>query len=378
MDDTNTRFLAGLAMMRGSNPADALTNAIASQQQAQMNQAKLQQFQQEQYARQVLPQLMQDFNSNPQETIGKMISAGMDPKDAILLAKSLIPAAPKVQENLKFNPVTGEMIKERKVNGELVGYGSPNGATQAQNSGMSMSNQGQEMATAPYVAPWETPGDAMARRKQERDQVETYRVDAENATKDIPTINDIRYALTKFNTGPFSGAKLLANQAIKGVTGSDPFDVHPEYGELIKSKAAGLVMPLVVQNKGAASENDMKLFLESVPGLNTSKSGNMLIADGAEAIRLRQRELYNASKAYQNKYGTLEGFKQKWDQYADTNPIIQKGKDGLKLNKDNIGNWKGYVLDGKEQQSQNWSLEQLQEAKAAKVREREAQMRNKG
>lgn len=334
------QYLAGLAMAQGATPTDAFQQAALIQQQQQKAQAEQAQFQQQQYLQQVIPQLLQEFDpQNPREFLGKLVNSGLDPKEAVLLMKALMPEQDTVKEDIVFNPVTGEAIRKQNINGKLSGFD----IVEPQLAGGGMN---QQMQSGNPQMPYETPFERKERAKLENDELQKYRDEAKSLNELVPSLSGLEEALNKFNTGTYGEERLNVGKFTKDVLGGDLFGINPEAGEYIKSQSARLVMPFIERNKGAASDTDMELFLNTAPKITNTPENNKRLVTEAQAIVQRSNEKVSAAEAYKDKFGTLKGFEQKWYEYTENNRIFKPTQNGgIEINKDNIKNWKPYIFN---------------------------------
>lgn len=87
---SNPQALAGLAMMRGASPFDALTQAAMAVQQNRAAQMEQQNAAKAQYLQQALPEIIQGLDpQNPQEALSKLAAAGISPQEGALILERL-------------------------------------------------------------------------------------------------------------------------------------------------------------------------------------------------------------------------------------------------------------------------------------------------
>lgn len=341
------QFLAGLAMINGRDAGDAFSQAAITSHNMQQAQAAKMAMQREQFMAQSLPQVLQELQGKSgQEIFQTLTSLGMDAQTASVFAKNMAPAEADIKENIVFNPVTGEAMMKQISNGRVTGFDVVNAGGAGNRTIQNMpSPQSYTPGFEPPQRGYETPVESKERRKEENETLKGFQQSAISATAMQPTIDSLRESLKKFNTGTFAEQRKSFAKAEKTIFGTNTFGIHPEAAENIESKAAELVMPLVERNKGAASDADMELFLKSTPKLTTSSEGNKIIVDAAEALKVRSEQRFEAAKAYQRKFGTIDGFVEKWMKYVNENKILVPDEAGNpRLNRQNITNWKPSIL----------------------------------
>lgn len=373
----DTLSLAGLAVMQGVPMGEAMSQAAMTQHNIQQTQMKQQEQQQAQFMMQQMPQILQSLQGKSAQEIFATLAPQFGHETAAVFAKNLAPSESDMKENIVFNPVTGEAIQKRIENGRVTGFDVVQPG-QGGSSMMNLASQGgqgmpqQEMEQPQYTQGfeppqrnYETPVEGKERRKEEGETLKDFRISSTKASELKPSLDSLRKSLKKFNTGTAADFRKNYGKTEKFLFGTDTFGINPADAENIESTAAELVMPLVERNKGAASDEDMKLFLKSVPSINNTGEGNQMILDAAEALNARNAERFKASKAYQRKFATLDGFIEKWDQYIEDNRILDEDEKGaIKFNKNNIKNWRSSILgeEGQNTETQNardLSIEEL-------------------
>ena len=365
--------LTGLAMMKGGGFANAMSEAATTNYNLQQAQKIQQEQQQAQFLAQQMPKILQSLQGKSSQEIFAALAPQFGHETAAVFAKNLAPSKSSINEDVVINHKTGETFLKQKKDGKVTGFdvvqpgygGSPMSNLASQGAQgtwepqveQKIAQQGQyTQGFEPPQRNYETPVENKERRKEEGEIIADFRAASIKASQLKPSIDSLRQSLKQFNTGSFADTRKNYAKAEKFLFGTDIFGINPADAENIEATSAELVMPLIERNKGAASDRDMELFLKSVPSIHNSGEGNEMLLDTADALNARSAERFKATKAYQRKFRTLDGFIEKWDQYIEDNRILKKDENGKpRLHKNNIKNWRSSILgeESKVSQSQN-------------------------
>ena len=131
-----------------------------------------------------------------------------------------------------------------------------------------------------------------------------------------------------------------------------PSQAEAGAAEQVQSLATDVQLGFVSKTKGAISNKEMEIFGSATPGMQMSDAGAKRVMDGMEAGAARAAERGKFFSAWRSKNRSLDGAQEAWDSFVETNPVlVEDGKGGFQVNRDNIGNWRQY-LDGGEASSQ--------------------------
>jgi hypothetical protein len=326
---SNPAFIAGLNMIGGAGGTSVgnhLANAAQLQllQQEQGRHQQQQQYKQMQDQRQMelqqaLPEILSRIDpNNPQQAFGEFARLGFTPQEASVILKSI---TPDINESVLFNPVTGEREVVRKQGGRIVGgggsgLGNPIQGQAAQ--GFAEFNPG-EIGGQANVQPYENPKLAQERMGREAKESEEDSAELNSISEAKSALKGMRKDLKKIAyTGP--GAETaykyapLATSVIGDVGGTAA-------AEDFSAKSFDLIAPKIQQMKGALSDKDVQFLLKQIPSLGKSKAGNESILKSLEAQFSRAEKMITAKKAYRKKFGTTEGFQERWKGFVDANPL---------------------------------------------------------
>lgn len=85
----NPTFLAGLAMMRGAAPHNALMEAASANQQYTQNELQQNEFRRKQYLAAILPDVIKNLSPNPQEALSTLTQVGVPPQEGALILERM-------------------------------------------------------------------------------------------------------------------------------------------------------------------------------------------------------------------------------------------------------------------------------------------------
>lgn len=139
-------------------------------------------------------------------------------------------------------------------------------------------------------------------------------------------VNRYERLLENVDTGAFATPRKAISQTLEFL-GLDPGRLG--IGELGPAEAAEalktqIATAFVGDTKGAISDSEMNLFLQSAGGLATSKAGNKLIAETLRRIAERKIRVSNMAEQYRAKRGTIQGFGEYLDQWSRENPLFDE------------------------------------------------------
>ncbi len=322
-------FIAGLSQINpsvGSHLADAAKMQLLQQEQGrhqQQQQYKQMQDQRQMELQQMLPDILSRIDpNNPAQAFGEFARLGFTPQEASVILKSI---TPDINESVLFNPVTGEREVVRKQGGQIVsGRNGPTGMQGQTSQGIQDFNPG-EFGEQSNVQPYENPKLAQERMGREAKESEEDNAELNSISEAKNALKDMRKDLKKIKyTGP--GAETayqyapLAN-AISGAVGG-PEDIGgTAAAEDFSAKSFDLIAPKIQQMKGALSDKDVQFLMKQIPSLGKSKAGNESILKSLEAQFNRAEKMISAKKAYRKKFGTTEGFQERWKGFVDSNPL---------------------------------------------------------
>jgi hypothetical protein len=324
---SNPAFIAGLNMIGGAggtNVGNHLADAAKLQllQQEQGRHQQQQQYKQQQDQRQIelqqaLPEILSRIDpSNPQQAFGEFARLGFTPQEASVILKSI---TPDINESVLFNPVTGEREVVRKQGGQIVGGRNGPGGMQGQApQGSPPFNPG-EIGEQPNVQPYENPKLAQERMGREAKESEEDNAELNSISEAKSALKGMRKDLKKIAyTGPGSETAYqyapLASAVFGDIGGTSA-------AEDFSAKSFDLIAPKIQQMKGALSDKDVQFLLKQIPSLGKSKAGNESILKSLEAQFNRAEEMITAKKSYRKKFGTTEGFQERWKGFVDANPL---------------------------------------------------------
>ncbi len=130
--------------------------------------------------------------------------------------------------------------------------------------------------------------------------------------------------LDQVDTGAFATPRKAISRVFNFL-GVDPGEMG--IGDLGSAEAMDalrtqLATVFIGDTKGAVSDAEMRMFLDSVGGLATSKQGNKLIVETLRKIADRKKDVANLAERYRGRMGSIQGFGEVLDEYNRQNPLF--------------------------------------------------------
>lgn len=174
--------------------------------------------------------------------------------------------------------------------------------------------------------------------------------------KQLSGIDDTLAAVTNFEsilnssnvTGP--GADLVdtvtrGKAAANRLTRTNIFELTPEQqknlevSDVLNSLTLDFVKTRLEATKGSVSDKEMSLFLNSVPNIRNTVSGNKTILRFMKAALVRSKTRAEFNRAYLEKNNTRSGLNEAWTKFKNENPILSVSlttNDGTPISQEDI------------------------------------------
>lgn len=378
----DTMSLASLLRLQGVNPREAYVVAAQMNQKRAINQQKTAKMQQEQLmklkrqeALNMLGSLAQQGNTQGIQEI--LYSGAFSPQEIATLTEQL---SPQEKESVAFNPVTGESVLKKSRGGKVTGYSLVdydnfgNFDTPNQMQGMpkaggvfaqpQMQQQGFAMPQGmEQNEPYYTPKERMEMRREEaaekkeinkenRKQLGEVSKVAVDAQKKLSKLDTIEKVIDKMPSGFGAGVKYVGGK-ILNTEGAKNY-------ERFEQATNELVLEISQNQKGAQSDRDMEIIGKTKPFASNTPEGNKAITKSLRALYLREIEYSQALNEWVKKGGNISDFNAKWASYANANPVLEENNKGaLKINQNNLRNWKKELFTTKQNTTQKIDREAL-------------------
>lgn len=383
--------LAGLFVAQGMQFGDALKQgAMIAHQQQQVNiqkqqaemlqQKQLQEMQDQQKRQAVFAQIGQFMQENPGaspvEAAAMLFNSGVvEPQNITGLSNLFAPTIDKDQ--VITDKTTGTSYIVRREGGKIVGYDpigdqeamggmtSPTADTLAgANAGGLAGVMGQNNGNAnpaPMAAPqmqnavpqrkdptkenkyFNTPQgekfaaeqslrDFNAESKEQRKMVDAATEQAKISADAVASLDRMQELIPTFYQGTGAGIAHGVNKI---------FDKEAAANyESFTALANELVLQIAQTQKGAQSDNDMRVITSTKPSAENTDEGNLAIVANMKAAYERNIAYAQAMKAFVDAGGSVADFKNRWADYVRANPLFTKDKEGkVTINQENLNNW---------------------------------------
>lgn len=364
----DTISLAGLLQMQGVLPEQAMMQAAKMNRErevaniektkfAQMQQKALMEQEQQRQRMLALQQLGQV--ASPEEMNQLLFSGAFEPSEINNLSGLL---NPKAEENVVFNPVTGEALLKQKQGGRITGFtpiqGNAGGGVFAQTAASNM--------------PYETPVEAKERRAQESEYFKQLRDEVKSTNEAAASLRSVEDSLQKVTTGIFSGTKKNIGSFGKEFLGSELGTGASDLAN-IDAASVNLLQPFVSATKGAVSDREMALFQSAVPNSTQLPETNRKIIQAMKLSINRKKEKLKAAEAWRKEGKNLNEFEASWAEYIEANPVIAQDKVGnIQINPSNVNNWKNKLGKDSNLGSQSSTKQEKRSIQSLSMEELEA------
>lgn len=322
----DTLSLANLLYAQGQPFDQAIVNAaqINYQTAQQRNNEILQQQKmlkaaQEQEAMQRRQQALQQLGG--QAGLNPLLFGGDFNPNEIEKLQSI--TNPTSEENIVFNPVTGETFIKGRTNGKLTQFSPINTVPQSSEN----------------IQPYETPVEARERRAEEREYFKELRGEVKNTNEASAAIKNVENSLKKVTTGLLSGIRQtignLGSEVIGSQLGTGASDLAN-----IDASSVNLIQPFISGTKGAISDKEMAIFLGAVPNSRQLPATNKEIIQAMKLSIERKKEKLKAAEKWTKSKKPINEFEVFWQEYINSNPIIEQNNDGkFIIHPENLKNW---------------------------------------